>query len=49
MKIDGMLKQVEKDIYVASIVIAGGVGSFEPRKFPLKDCEKFEETLYFIQ
>ena len=27
---------------VASIVIAGGVGSFEPRKFPLKECEKFE-------
>jgi thioredoxin reductase (NADPH) len=26
---------------VAAIVIAGGVGSFEPRKFPLKECEKF--------
>ena len=27
---------------VASIVIAGGVGSFETRKFHLKECEKFE-------
>jgi thioredoxin reductase (NADPH) len=27
---------------VASIIIAGGVGSFEPRKFPVKQCEKFE-------
>ena len=32
---------------VASIVIAGGVGSFEPRKFPLKDCEKFEGNSLF--
>ena len=36
---------------VASIVIAGGVGSFEPRKFPLKECEKFEgkSLLYSIK
>jgi thioredoxin reductase (NADPH) len=27
---------------VASIIIAGGVGSFEPRKFPIKECEKFK-------
>jgi thioredoxin reductase (NADPH) len=32
---------------VASIVIAGGVGSFEPRKFPVKDCEKFEGNSLF--
>ena len=36
---------------VAAIVIAGGVGSFEPRKFPVKDCEKFEGSslLYSIK
>ena len=32
---------------VASIIIAGGVGSFEPRKFPLKECEKFENNSLF--
>ena len=33
---------------VAAIIIAGGVGSFEPRKFPLKECEKFEnDSLYY--
>ena len=32
---------------VASIVIAGGVGSFEPRKFSVKDCEKFEGNSLF--
>ena len=32
----------------AAIIIAGGVGSFEPRKFPLKECEKFEnDSLYY--
>ena len=36
-----------KEFDVASIVIAGGVGSFEPRKFPLKDCEKFEGKSLF--
>ena len=36
---------------VAAIVIAGGVGSFEPRKFPVKECEKFEgnSLLYSIK
>ena len=24
-----------------------GVGSFEPRKFPLKECEKFEGSSLF--
>ena len=35
---------------VAAIVIAGGVGSFEPRKFSVKECEKFEgnSLLYSI-
>ena len=32
---------------VCSIIIAGGVGSFEPRKFPLKDIEKFENKSLF--
>ena len=36
-----------KEFDVASIVIAGGVGSFEPRKFPLKDCERFEGKSLF--
>ena len=34
-----------------NVIIAGGVGSFEPRKFPVKDCEKFEDksVLYSIK
>ena len=34
-----------------NVIIAGGVGSFEPRKFPVKDCEKFENksVLYSIK
>ncbi|MDA9697698.1 NAD(P)/FAD-dependent oxidoreductase [Candidatus Pelagibacter sp.] len=32
---------------VAAIVIAGGVGSFEPRKFSVKECEKFEGNSLF--
>ena len=34
-----------------NVIIAGGVGSFEPRKFPLKECEKFENksVLYSIK
>ncbi len=31
-----------KEFKASSIVIAGGVGSFEPRKFSVKECEKFE-------
>ena len=30
-----------------NIVIAGGVGSFEPRKFSPKECEKFENKSLF--
>ena len=37
----------KQEFDVASIVIAGGVGSFEPRKFPLKECEKFEGKSLF--
>ena len=34
-----------------NIIIAGGVGSFEPRKFAPKECEKFENKsiLYSIK
>jgi len=31
-----------KEFKASSIIIAGGVGSFEPRKFSVKECEKFE-------
>ena len=37
----------KKEFDVAAIVIAGGVGSFEPRKFPIKECEKYEESSLF--
>ena len=30
-----------------NVIIAGGVGSFEPRKFPLKECENFENKSIF--
>ena len=30
-----------------NIIIAGGVGSFEPRKLPLKEAEKYEEKNVF--
>ena len=36
-----------KEFKTTSIVVAGGVGSFEPRKFSLKECEKFEEKEIF--
>ena len=40
-----------KEFKVASIIIAGGVGSFEPRKFSIKECEKFEgkHVLYSVK
>ena len=34
---------------VASIVIAGGVGSFEPRKFAVKECEKFLSLIHISE
>ena len=30
-----------------NVIIAGGVGSFEPRKFSLKECEKYEGKSIF--
>ena len=30
-----------------NVIIAGGVGSFEPRKFPLEECKKFENKSIF--
>ena len=41
----------EKEFYTPNVVIAGGVGSFEPRKFPTKSAEKFDGTsvLYSIK
>jgi len=40
-----------KEFKSSSIIIAGGVGSFEPRKFSVKECEKFEgkEIFYSIK
>ena len=40
-----------KEFKVSSIIIAGGVGSFEPRKFSVKEYEKFEgkEILYSVK
>ena len=34
-----------------NVIIAGGVGSFEPRKFNLKECEKYENNsvLYSVK
>ena len=31
-----------------NIIIAGGVGSFEPRKLSLKNTDKFEGDQYFM-
>jgi len=40
-----------KEFKASSIIIAGGVGSFEPRKFSVKECEKFEgkEIFYSVK
>ena len=39
-----------KTFSTPNVIIAGGVGSFEPRKFSIKDCEKFENksVLYSV-
>ena len=51
LKKDGSNWQVitsKKKIFITpNIIIAGGVGSFEPRKFSVKDVEKFEEKSVF--
>ena len=31
-----------------NIIIAGGVGSFEPRNLVQKECEKFEDKSIFL-
>ena len=36
-----------KEFKASSIIIAGGVGSFEPRKFTIKESEKFEGKKIF--
>ena len=33
--------------FTPNVIIAGGVGSFEPRKFSPKECEKFENKSLF--
>jgi len=40
-----------KNFITPNVIIAGGVGSFEPRKFSPKECEKFENksVLYSIR
>ena len=37
----------EKTFQTPNVIIAGGVGSFEPRKFSPKECEKFENKSLF--
>ena len=37
-----------REFSAPNIIIAGGVGSFEPRKLAAKDAEKFEEKSLFI-
>ena len=36
-----------KKFLTPNVIIAGGVGSFEPRKFPVNECEKFENKSLF--
>ena len=36
-----------KEFEAPNIIIAGGVGSFEPRKFPIKNAEKYENKEIF--
>ena len=38
----------DKKFIAPNIMIAGGVGSFEPRKISLKQAEELEENLYFM-
>ena len=42
------IKTSKKNFFLApNIIIAGGVGSFEPRKFSIKEAEKFENKGIF--
>ena len=36
-----------KSFLTPNVIIAGGVGSFEPRKFSLEECKKFENKSIF--
>ena len=38
---------MKNEFFAPNIIIAGGVGSFEPRKLTLKDTEKFEGKSIF--
>ncbi len=45
---DWTVKTSKKNEFVApNIIIAGGVGSFEPRKLSIKDAERFEDQSLF--
>jgi thioredoxin reductase (NADPH) len=47
-KNDWIVKTSNNKIFLTpNVIIAGGVGSFEPRKFPLKECLKFENNSIF--
>ena len=37
----------DKEFIAPNIIIAGGVGSFEPRKFSVKNAEKYEDSSLF--
>ena len=41
------LTNKNKKFLSPNIIIAGGVGSFEPRKFSVKNAEKFENKFLF--
>ena len=43
------IKTSKNKIFISpNVIIAGGVGSFEPRKFSIKDIEKFENKGVFL-
>ena len=43
-----IVKTINRKIFCTpNVVIAGGVGSFEPRKFSPKECEKYENKSLF--
>ena len=45
---DWLVKTSKGKIFsTPNVIIAGGVGSFEPRKFPPKECEQFENKSLF--
>jgi len=37
----------DNEFLAPNIIVAGGVGSFEPRKLPVKEAEKFEDKFLF--